>query len=192
MKFKAFQLRNKTGKYILPKVKIFSNKEKLKKLIVWSGDRPMSPKLWISNSSPVANYQPIPETSVLSKVFERLVSVRLGRFVERSGVFPAIQFAYRSVCVTVMLFFVYPIHCKYIEEWVKRLGLWILTSALHLRGSTIRVFSLYSDLWVLEVLCCLYCHSICQIDHCSRSDYRRGMTGIVPILHHGTFFYTGE
>ena len=35
-------------------------------------------------------------TSVLSKVFERLVSVLLGRFMERSGVHPTKQFAYRK------------------------------------------------------------------------------------------------
>ena len=33
-------------------------------------------------SSSVANYRPISITPVLSKVFERLVSVRLGRFME--------------------------------------------------------------------------------------------------------------
>ena len=44
-------------------------------------------------SSSVANYRPISITSVLSKVFERLVSVRLGRFMERSGVLPTTQFA---------------------------------------------------------------------------------------------------
>ena len=33
--------------------------------------------------------------SVLSKVFERLVSVRLGRFMESNGVLPTTQFAYR-------------------------------------------------------------------------------------------------
>ena len=45
-------------------------------------------------SSRVANYQLIFMTSVLFKVFERLVSVRLGRFMERSGVIPTTQFAY--------------------------------------------------------------------------------------------------
>ena len=47
-------------------------------------------------SSFVANYRPISIPSVLSKVFERLVSVRLGRFMERSGVLPTTQFAYRK------------------------------------------------------------------------------------------------
>ena len=49
-----------------------------------------------SPSSSVANYRPISITSVLSKVFERLVSVCLGRFMERSGVFPTTQFVYRN------------------------------------------------------------------------------------------------
>ena len=43
----------------------------------------------------VANYRPISITSVLSNMFERLLSVRLGRFMERSGVLPNTQFAYR-------------------------------------------------------------------------------------------------
>ena len=47
-------------------------------------------------SSSVANYRPISITSVLSKVFERLESVRLGRFIKRSGVLPTTQFAYRK------------------------------------------------------------------------------------------------
>ena len=46
-------------------------------------------------SASVANYRPITD-QVLSKVFERLVSVRLGRFMERSGVLPTTQFAYRK------------------------------------------------------------------------------------------------
>ena len=47
-------------------------------------------------SSAVANYRPISITSVLSKVFECLVLVCLGQFMERSGVLPTTQFAYRK------------------------------------------------------------------------------------------------
>ena len=47
-------------------------------------------------SSSVANYQPIFITSVLSKVFQRLVSVRLGRFMECSGGLRTTQIAYRK------------------------------------------------------------------------------------------------
>ena len=44
----------------------------------------------------VANYRLISITSVLPKVLERLVSVQLGRFMERNGVLPTTQFAYRK------------------------------------------------------------------------------------------------
>ena len=47
-------------------------------------------------SSTVANYRPISMTLLLSKVLERLVSVRLGGFMERSGVLPTNQFAYQK------------------------------------------------------------------------------------------------
>ena len=46
--------------------------------------------------SSVADYRPIFITSVLSKVFVRLVSVCPRRFMERSGVLSTTQFAYRN------------------------------------------------------------------------------------------------
>ena len=48
------------------------------------------------SSSSVANYRPISITPVPSKVSERLVAVRLGRFMEHCGVLPTTQFAYRK------------------------------------------------------------------------------------------------
>ena len=47
-------------------------------------------------TSSVANYRPISITSVVSKVLEGLVSVRLERLMERSGVIPTTKFAYRK------------------------------------------------------------------------------------------------
>ena len=48
-------------------------------------------------SSFAANYRPISITSTLSKVFERLVSVRLGWFMERNGVLPTKVYRLRIV-----------------------------------------------------------------------------------------------
>ena len=47
-------------------------------------------------SSSASNYRPISLTPILSKVFERLLSVRLGHFMEGRGVLPTTQFAYRK------------------------------------------------------------------------------------------------
>ena len=45
-------------------------------------------------SSSISNYRLISLTPILSKVFERLVSGRLGGFMECRGVLPTFQFAY--------------------------------------------------------------------------------------------------
>ena len=45
-------------------------------------------------SALVCNYRPISITPVLSKVFERLIALRFGRFLERSGVLPSHQYSY--------------------------------------------------------------------------------------------------
>ena len=48
------------------------------------------------SSSSVANYRPISITPVLSKVFERLVAVRLRQVMEHCAVLPTTQFAYQK------------------------------------------------------------------------------------------------
>ena len=50
----------------------------------------------LPSSSVAANYRHIFITSVLSKEFERLISVHLGRLMECSGVLPTTQLAYRK------------------------------------------------------------------------------------------------
>ena len=65
-------------------------------------------------------YAPISITSVLSKVFERLVSVRLGRFKERSGGLPTTQFAYRKglgICDALLCVSHTPYTAECIGEW---------------------------------------------------------------------------
>ena len=62
-------------------------------------------------SSSVANYRPISITLVWSKVLEHLVSVRLGRFMERSSVLIG------KVWVPVMQFCACPYTAKCIGEW---------------------------------------------------------------------------
>ena len=56
----------------------------------------VNPILKVPPSSSLANYRPISITPILSMVYERLLSVRLGRFMECRGVLPTTQFAYRK------------------------------------------------------------------------------------------------
>ena len=47
-------------------------------------------------SALVCSYRPILITPVLLKVFERLIALRFGRFLERSGVLPSHQYSHRK------------------------------------------------------------------------------------------------
>ena len=116
-------------------------------------------------SSSVANNRPISITSVLSKVFERLVSVRLGRFMEQSGVLLTTQFAYRKglgtcdalLCVSHTL-------QSALESGQEARIVQIDFSAAFDRVNHLGIlYKLYSV--VLEVVFCLYWHSFYQIDH---------------------------
>ena len=55
-----------------------------------AGDRPMSPLFQRVHGPPCC------QLSITSVLFKRLLSVRLGRFMECSGVLPITQFAYRK------------------------------------------------------------------------------------------------
>ena len=92
------------------------------------------------------------------------MSVRLGRFMESSGVLPNTQFAYRKGLGTcdVLLFVSHTLQSAGVG---RRPGSYRLISAQPLIGPTNKEFCISSVLWVLEVLCCLYRHSFYQIDH---------------------------
>ena len=78
--------------------------------------------------------------------------------MERSGVLPTIQFAYRKglgTCAALLCMF-HTLQTRRVHWSVgRRLGSCRLVSVLPLIGSTIRVFSIGSALRVFEVLCCL-------------------------------------
>ena len=103
-------------------------------------------------SSSVANYRPISITSVLSKVFECLEAVRLGLFMEHSGVIPTTQFAYRKGLSTCNALSFVSHTMKVHWRVCRMLALCRLASPLPLIGSTFKEFSLSSALCVLEVI----------------------------------------
>ena len=84
------------------------------------------------------------------------MSVLLGRFMERSGVLPTTQFAYRKglgscdalLCVSHTL--------QSALETGQEARIVQIDFSQPLIGSTIREFGISSVLWVLGVLCCLY------------------------------------
>ena len=95
-------------------------------------------------------------TSILPYVFERLVSVRLGRFLERSGVLPATQFAYRKdlgacdalVCLSLTM--------RSALESGQEARIVQIDFSRTFESVTIRELSISFVLWVLEVLCGLH------------------------------------
>ena len=112
----------------------------------------------------VANYQPISIASVLSMVFERLVSVRLGRFIERSGMLPTSEFAYRKGLGTCDALLCVSHTLQSTLESGQEAGIEQIDFVQTLSRSTSIAFSISSVLWVLEVLCCLYWHSFYQTE----------------------------
>ena len=109
-------------------------------------------------SSYVANYRPISVTSVLSKVFERLVSVRLGRFMGLSCVLPTTKFAYWKgldtcdalLCMSHTLQSavesgqearIVQIDFSAAFEWVNHLGILCKLCSVGIRGSILSIFT---------------------------------------------------
>ena len=104
----------------------------------------------------------------------RLVSVRLGRFMERSGVLPTTQFAYRKglgtcdalLCTSHTLQSalesgqearIFQIAFSAAFEGLRSLAFSAAFERLAAQPQpTIREFCISSVLWVLKVLCCLY------------------------------------
>ena len=76
----------------------------------------------------VSNYPPISISPLLSNVFDRLVSVHLGQFMERSGVLPATNLLIGNIWVHVKRFCVCPTGCKVRWRVGRRLRSWRLTS----------------------------------------------------------------
>ena len=92
----------------------------------------------------------------MSNLFERLVSVRLGRFMERNGVFPTTQFAYRKglgICDSLLCL---SLTLQSALESRQEARIVKIDFSAALIGSTIWAFSISSALWKLEVLSCLY------------------------------------
>ena len=105
---------------------------------------------------------------LLSKVFERLVSVRFGRFMESSSVLPTTHFPFRKVLDTcdALLCASHTLQSE-LESGqgarIVQVYFWML-----LIGSPIRNLSIISVLWLLEILCCLlYWQSFYRIDRSS-------------------------
>ena len=98
-----------------------------------------------------SNYRPISLTPILSMVFERLVSVRLRRFMEGRDVLPTTQFAYRNGLGTCDALLCVAHTLQIASEMGQEVRIiQIDFSAAFDRVSSIRGFSSSSVLWELE------------------------------------------
>ena len=107
------------------------------------------------------NYRPVSLTPILSKVFECLVSVRLVRLIECRGVLPTTQFAYRKGLVTCDVL-LWPYRVLEDEAGGEHGSDRLQCRFWYGQPSG---DSLQAALWELEVLCCLFCHSLSLIGH---------------------------
>ena len=111
------------------------------------GDRPMSTKFRKIHRPPLLPIMlPISITSVLSMVFERLVSIYLGRLWNAVECFQIPSWLIGKVWVPLMHFCACPIHFK-VRRVGRRLLSYRLISVQPLIGSTIKEFSISSALW---------------------------------------------
>ena len=96
-----------------------------------------------------------------------MVFVRLGRFMERSGVLPTTQFAYRKGLGTCDSFLCVSHSLQSALESGQEARICRLISVQPLIGSTIWAFAISSALWVLEVLSSVNSsvNSFYQTDH---------------------------
>ena len=84
------------------------------------------------------------------------MSVRLGRFMERSGVLPTTQFSFRKGLGTCDALLCVSHTLQSALENGQEARIVQIDFSAALVGSTIWAFSISSALWVLEVLSCLY------------------------------------
>ena len=107
-------------------------------------------------SSSASNYRPISLTPILSKVFERLVSVRLGCFMEGRGVLPTTQFAYRKGLGTCDALLCMAHTLQNALEMGQEARLVKIDNSTAFDKVNHRGFSSSSLLWELVVQCCLF------------------------------------
>ena len=103
-----------------------------------------------------SNYRPISLTPILSKVFERLVSVRLGHFMEGRGVLPTTQFAYRKGLGTCDALLCVANTLQSVLEMGQDARIVQIDFSAAFDRVNHQVIISSSVLWELDVQCCLF------------------------------------